>query len=130
MNYRAGATPQAFELVRTYFDAVCHGTKRADMARAAELVVQVCVDAFKREQSSASKVAALDALFEALQSAPVGVQRVQAGSFITRRNTTGGATYITLRCRCVAVMLLLAWFGLAGLDLTTSRSKSCLPTCA
>ena len=76
------ARVQAFEFIKNYFDGVCHGTKRADMARAAELVVDVCVEAFKREQSSASKLAALDALFEAIQSAPVAVQRIQAGTHL------------------------------------------------
>jgi hypothetical protein len=76
------ARVQAFDLSRQYFEAVCNGTKRADMARAAELVVDVCVEAFKREQSSGSKVATLDALYEAIQSAPVSVQRVQASKHL------------------------------------------------
>ena len=72
------ARVQAFAFIREYFDAVCHGSKRSEMARAAELVVQVSVEAFKRERSSVSKIAALDVLLEAIKSAPVSVQRVQA----------------------------------------------------
>lgn len=73
---------QAFKFVQHFLDAVCHGNKRPEMATAAETVVNTCVEAFKREQSSSAKVASLDALYEATRSAPVGVQQIHASKHL------------------------------------------------